>query len=148
MNLQDLKSKIAKKEIDTVIVAFPDVLGRLLGKRLTAHHFLDAVAQKGTHACDYLLTVNMEMEPLAGFKFANWEKGYGDFELRPDLVTLRVLPWHTATALVVCDLFRPKGPRIEEAPRAVLRRQLERLARAGLTCLTASELEFFLFNQD
>jgi len=148
MNLPELKAKIARKEIDTVMVAFPDVFGRLLGKRLTAHHFLDGVARKGTHACDYLLTVNMEMEPLPGFEFANWEKGYGDFELRPDLATLRVLPWHTATASVICDLFQPKGRRVEEAPRSVLRRQLERLDHAGLTCMTASEPEFFLFNQD
>ncbi|HWX23101.1 MAG TPA: glutamine synthetase family protein [Candidatus Binatia bacterium] len=147
MKLPELKARIAAKDIDTIVVAFPDVFGRPLGKRLTAHHFLDAVARHGTHACSYLLTVNMEMDPLAGFPFANWEKGYGDFELKLDLDTLRPLPWQTATALVVCDLFQPGGKRVEEAPRSVLRRQLERLAKAGLTCQTASELEFFLFNQ-
>jgi len=147
MKLQSLKAKIASKEIDTVVVAFPDVFGRLIGKRLTARHFLQTAAHQGTHACNYLLTVNLEMEPLPGFPFANWEKGYGDFELRLDLDTLRVLPWQTAAALVLCDLFQPRGQRIEEAPRSVLRRQIERLARAGFTGMTATELEFFLFNQ-
>jgi glutamine synthetase len=135
------------QEIDTLIVAFPDVFGRLIGKRLTARHFMEAASHKATHACNYLLTVNLDMEPLPGFPFANWEKGYGDFELRLDLDTLRVLPWQTATALVMCDLFHPNGQRIEEAPRSVLRRQIERLARAGFTSMTATELEFFLFNQ-
>jgi glutamine synthetase len=147
MKLPQLKAKIAAAEIDTVIVAFPDVFGRLVGKRFTARHFLDAVCGHGTHACNYLLTVNMEMEPLPGFPFANWEKGYGDFELKPEPDTLRLLPWQTATALVICDLFQPGGRRVEEAPRSVLRRQVERAAKAGLTCMTASELEFFLFNQ-
>jgi glutamine synthetase len=146
MKLQALKAKIASKEIDTVIVAFPDVFGRLIGKRVTGRHFLET-AHKGSHGCNYLLTVNLDMEPLPGFPFANWEKGYGDFELRVDLQTLRVLPWQTATALVLCDLFHHDGKPVEEAPRSVLRRQLERLRRAGYTCMTASELEFFLFNQ-
>lgn len=146
MKLQALKAKIASKGIDTVIVAFPDVFGRLIGKRVTGRHFLET-AHKGSHGCNYLLTVNLDMEPLPGFPFANWEKGYGDFELRLDLDTLRVLPWQTATALVFCDLFQHDGTPVEEAPRSVLRRQLERLRRAGYTCMTASELEFFLFNQ-
>jgi len=146
MKFQTLKAKIAAKEIDTVIVAFPDVFGRLIGKRVTARHFLET-AHKGTHGCNYLLTVNLEMEPLPGFPFANWEKGYGDFELRPDMDTLRVLPWQTATALVLCDLFHHDGRPVEEAPRSVLRRQLARLRLAGFTCMAASELEFFLFNQ-
>jgi glutamine synthetase len=147
MKLQQLKAKIAAGELDTVTVAFPDVFGRLVGKRCTARHFLEGVCGHGTHACNYLLTVNMEMEPLPGFPFANWEKGYGDFELKPDLGSLRALPWQTATAFVMCDLFQPGGQRVEEAPRSVLRRQVERATRAGLVCLTASELEFFLFNQ-
>jgi glutamine synthetase len=146
MNLQQLKAKIARKEIDTVILAFPDVFGRLVGKRVTGHHFLDSVAHHGTHACNYLLTVNLEMEPLAGFSFSNWEKGYGDFELKIDFGTLRALPWQTSAVMVFCDLFQ-NGRRVEEAPRSVLRTQIERLAKAGFTCFTASELEFFLYNQ-
>src|SRR6516162_9672630 len=125
MKLAELKAKVTAGEIDTLIVAFPDMFGRLVGKRLTAHHFLDSVIQKGTHACNYLLTVNQEMEPLPGFSFANWEKGYGDFELKPDLSTLRAVPWQTATALVFCDLVHPDGRLVEEGPRTVLRRQLE-----------------------
>ena len=88
MNLQTLKTKIKSGEIDTIIVAFPDVLGRLVGKRFTGQFFLESVVRHGTHGCNYLLTVNMEMDPLDGFKVASWEKGFGDFELRPDLETL------------------------------------------------------------
>jgi glutamine synthetase len=146
MTVAELKSKIAKKEIDTVIVAFPDVFGRLIGKRLTSHYFVDSVLKHGTHACNYLLAVNIEMEPLEGFQFANWEKGYGDFELRPDPTTARILPWQPGAALIICDLFQHGGGLVEEAPRSVLRRQLDRLAQSGLTCMSASELEFFLFN--
>lgn len=148
MNLQTLKTKIASKEIDTVLVVFPDVFGRLVGKRFTAHHFLSTVAKNGTHNCNYLLTVDMEMEPQSGFTLANWEKGYGDFETLPDLSTLRVLPWQQATAMVICDLFQHNGKRVAEAPRSVLLAQLEQLSAQGLGCQTASELEFFLFNQN
>ena len=146
MNLQTLKSKIKSGAIDTVLVVFPDVFGRLVGKRMTAPHFVNHVAKAGTHGCNYLLTLNMEMEPLNGFKLANWEQGFGDFELRPDFGTLRLLPWQPGAAMVLCDLHHHGGKRVEEAPRAALRRQLERLASQGLTCAIASELEFFLFN--
>jgi glutamine synthetase len=146
MNLAALKAKIAGREIDTVLMVFPDGFGRLIGKRLTAHYFLDHAAKGGTHGCNYLLTLNMEMEPLAGFTLANWEKGFGDFEMRPDLSTLRLLPWQPGAALVLCDLHHPVGKRVEEAPRSVLRRQLEALEARGLLCNIASELEFFLFN--
>ncbi len=146
MNLQSLKLKIRRGEIDTVIVAVPDVFGRLVGKRVTGQFFLDCVAQHGTHGCNYLLTVDIEMEPMSGFKLANWEKGFGDFALRPDLSTLRVLPWLPATALVLCDFRQPNGKPVEEAPRAVLQRQVDSLSQKRLICNIASELEFFLFN--
>lgn len=146
MKLTALKAAIARKEIDTVVTVFPDVFGRLVGKRLTARHFIDHVLGGGTHACNYLLTLNIEMEPLDGFRLANWEKGFGDFEMRPDLNTLRALPWLAGSALVICDLFHHNGKPVEEAPRSVLRRQMETLAREGLTCNIASELEFFLYN--
>jgi len=146
MNLQSLKAKVAKKEIDTILVVFPDVFGRLVGKRMVAHHFLDHAVKSGTHACNYLLTLNMEMDPLDGFKLANWEKGFGDFELRPDFGTLRILPWQAGAAMVLCDLHHHGGKLVEEAPRSVLLRQLDKLASQGLTCAIASELEFFLFN--
>jgi len=147
MNLSELKSSVRSSAIDTVIVAFPDPFGRLVGKRFRADYFLDAVAKHGTHGCNYLLTVNLEMDPLDGFKVANWDAGFGDFEMRPDLSTLRVLPWQPGAALVVCDYIRHDGSLVAEAPRSVLRRQLESLKKQGLTGYCASELEFYLFNQ-
>src|SRR2546423_10170006 len=128
MNLQDLTAKIKAGEIDNVIVGFPDVFGRLVGKRFTGQFFLENVLGHGTHACSYLLTVDIEMEPMDGFKLANWEKGFGDFEMRPDLSTLRLVPWQPATALVICDLREQSGKLVEEAPRTVLQRQVELLA--------------------
>lgn len=147
MKLPALKSAIARKEIDTILVVFPDVFGRLVGKRLTAHHFLDDVLKSGTHACNYLLTLNIEMEPMTGFQLANWEKGFGDFEMWPDLGTLRLLPWLPGSAMIICDLHQHGGKPVAEAPRSVLKRQLDLLAARGMTCEIASELEFFLFNQ-
>src|SRR5579859_6572496 len=147
MNLQQLKAQVRDGTIDTVMVALPDPFGRLVGKRFRADAFLDSVAKHGTHGCNYLLTVNLEMDPLEGFKVASWEKGFGDFAMCPDLDTLRIIPWQTATALVICDHVKPDGTLVAEAPRSVLRRQLERLAAKGFTCFCASELEFYLFNQ-
>jgi glutamine synthetase len=147
MNLQELKRQVRAGKIDTVIVALVDPFGRLVGKRFCAPVFLDAVAKHGTHGCNYLLTVNLDMDPLEGFKVANWNAGFGDFTLQPDLETLRFIPWQSATALVICDHLKHDVSRVEESPRSVLRRQLEILHRQGLTCYCASELEFYLFNQ-
>jgi len=147
MNLQSLRAKVKSGQIDTVIVAFPDVFGRLMGKRFTGSYFIDAVAQHGTHACNYLLTVDIEMEPMTGFELANWEKGFGDFEMRPDLTTLRALPWQPGAALVICDFHHHDGKVVAESPRAVLQRQVDLLARKRFVCNIASELEFFLFNK-
>lgn len=147
MNLQALKSQIRSGTIDTVVVAFPDPFGRLVGKRFRGDVFLESVLKHGTHCCNYLLTVNMEMDPLDGFKVASWEAGFGDFALRPDLETLRVLPWQAGAALVICDYVRSDGSLVREAPRSVLRSQLERLKARGLSCVCASELEFYVFNQ-
>jgi glutamine synthetase len=147
MTLTQLKSKITSGAIDTVIVACPDLFGRLVGKRFTSKFFLDHVAKHGTHACSYLLTVDIEMDPQDGFKLANWEKGFGDFAMRPDFSTVRLLPWQSGEALVLCDFLHHDGRLVDEAPRSVLRRQVEALARKQLTCYTASELEFFLFHE-
>ena len=147
MKLQDLKAQIRSGAIDTVIVAFPDPLSRLVGKRFRADVFLDSVLKHGTHGCNYLLTVNMEMDPLDGFKVASWEAGFGDFAFRPDLDTLRVLPWQPATALVICDYVRDDSTLVAEAPRSLLRKQISLLRDRGLLCQCASELEFYLFNQ-
>ncbi len=147
MTLSQLSAQVKSGAIDTILVAFPDPFGRLVGKRFRADFFLKSVVSHGTHGCNYLLTVNLDMDPLDGFAVANWASGFGDFEMRPDLSTLRVLPWQTASALVICDLHGPDGSRVAEAPRSVLRRQLDRLQKLGFTCQCASELEFYLFNQ-
>jgi glutamine synthetase len=147
MNLASLKTKIKSGELDTVLLAAPDVFGRLVGKRFTAPFFLDHVLKDGTHVCNYLLAVNIEMDPLDGFKLANWERGFGDFALRPDFTTLRRLPWQPGTVMLLGDLHHSGGALVEEAPRTVLRRQIEFLDRKGYRCCIASELEFYLFNQ-
>ncbi len=146
MNLKELTAQIKRGEIDTVIVAFPDVFGRLIGKRFTGDFFLKSVAKDGTHGCNYLLTVNIEMDPLDGFKLANWEKGFGDFSWRPDFSTLRLVPWQAATALILCGLHHHDGRPVDEAPRTLLGKQVEQLAKKELVCNVASELEFYLFN--
>lgn len=147
MTVSQLAKAVRTRTIDTVIVAVPDPFGRLVGKRFRADYFLDSVLEHGTHGCNYLLTVNLEMDPLDGFQVANWEAGFGDFEMRPDLATLRTIPWQTATALVLCDFVRADGVPVAEAPRSVLQRQVERLRAAGMTAACASELEFYLFHQ-
>jgi glutamine synthetase len=147
MNLQTLSTRIEQGEIDTVLAVFPDLFGRLLGKRFTGKFFLDHVAREGTHCCNYLLAINIEMDPLDGFKVANWEKGFGDFALRPDLSTIRVLPWQPGAAMVICDFLRENGEPVRETPRSVLRTQVERLIKEKQTACVASELEFFLYNQ-
>src|SRR3974390_1199671 len=102
MNLQTLKNLVRSGKIDTVLVGLPDPFGRLVGKRFRAEVFLDSVARYGTHGCNYLLTVNLDMDPLDGFKVASWDAGFGDFALRPDLETLRVLPWQPGAPPAVC----------------------------------------------
>jgi glutamine synthetase len=147
VKLAQLQAAVKAGSVDTVLVAIPDPFGRLVGKRFRADFFLDSVVKSGTHGCNYLLTVNMEMDPLDGFKVANWDAGFGDFEMRPDLDTIRLLPWQPGAALVLCDFLKHDGSLVAEAPRSVLRRQLDRVAKLGMTCFCASELEFYLFNQ-
>jgi glutamine synthetase len=142
-----LPSLIRAGEVDTVLTVFPDGLGRLMGKRVVGRYFLDHVLEDGVHACIYLFTVDMEMEPLPGFTLASWERGYGDMKLRPDLGTWRMIPWLPKTALVFCDVFTEEDEPIEEAPRWVLRRQIERAKKQGLVVKTASELELYLFRE-
>jgi glutamine synthetase len=133
-------------EIDTILVVFPDLQGRFMGKRVTGHFFLkDILGEEGMHACNYLLTVDVDMEPLPGYRFANWDAGYGDFQLVPDMNTLRLIPWLDKTALVICDVLTEEGEIVEVAPRQILKRQLERARAAGYTVKCGSELEFFLF---
>ena len=142
-----LESLIRTGEVDTVLTVFPDHLGRLMGKRVVGRYFLDHVLENGVHACIYLFTVDMEMEPLPGFKLTSWERGYGDMQLRPDLGTWRLIPWLPKTALVFCDVYTEEGEPIEEAPRWVLKRQIERAKKQALSVKTGSELELYLFRE-
>lgn len=143
MTPDDLRSHVANGSVHTVVVAFCDHYGRLLGKRVDAGFFCDQTVQAGTHACDYLFTVDMEMEPMAGYGFASWDQGYGDVHLVPDLSTIRPAGWAPGTVWVMCDVHRD-GP-VAVAPRTVLRRQVERAAAMGFDARGASELEFFVY---
>ncbi|MGI8826363.1 MAG: glutamine synthetase family protein [Chloroflexota bacterium] len=145
---EELFEAIEAGEIETVLAAFPDMYGRLLGKRITGHFFRDRVAEGGMHACDYLLTVDMEMDPIPGYGFASWEKGYGDFHLLPDFSTLRRAAWMPKTALILCDLETDPGHKpVEVAPRQMLKRQLERAQAAGFTVMGGSEIELYCFDE-
>ena len=140
MTLNELRRQVDARAVDTVIAAFTDHYGRLMGKRFDAAFFLDSVADQGCHACNYLLTTDMEMDPVRGYRFANWEQGYGDFHLQPDLSTLRLLTWLDKTAFVHCDVSH-----VPQAPRSILRRQIEQAQAMGFTPLAASELEYYIF---
>ncbi len=141
-----LQEHVSADEIDTVIVAFSDHYGRLHGKRFDAEFFVEQAAEHGTHGCDYLLTVDMEMEPVPGYEYANWELGYGDFHMVPDLSTLRVANWLEGSAIVLCDLEDDATHEpVAVAPRSILRRQVDRLAAMGYRAEAASELEYYLY---
>ena len=140
-----LEELVASGEIDTVVAAFTDMQGRLIGKRVTGRYFLDAVHEEW-HACNYLLTVDMEMEPVPGFKAASWDKGYGDFVVKPDLGTLRRIPWLPGTALVLGDVADHDGNELPHSPRSILKRQLSAVKALGYTAKMASELEFYVFD--
>ena len=146
LTLDDLRERVARGDIDTVIVGFTDHYGRLMGKRYDAEMFLDDTAVHGTHGCNYLLTTDMEMEPVRGYRFASWEQGYGDFHLVPDLETLAVASWLEKTAVVLCDVAsdREPGP-VVVAPRSMLRRQIEVAGQLGFAAIAASELEYYVF---
>ena len=131
--------------IDTVIVAAPDMQGRLQGKRVMPRFFLDTVADEATEGCNYLLAVDVEMTPVPGYRFASWDQGYGDFVMVPDLGTLRRAAWTESAALVLCDIVDHHGTLAPVAPRSILKRQIERLAEGGLSAFAATELEFLLF---
>ncbi len=146
LTIDDLRAEVEDGTIDTVVVAFTDHYGRQLGKRFDADFFLEDGATSGTHACDYLLTVDMEMEPVPGYDYASWELGYGDFHLVPDMSTLRRAAWADRTALVLCDVVDDATHvNVSVAPRSILRKQIDQAAAIGLTVKAASELEFFLF---
>ncbi len=142
-----IDAAIADGRVDTVVLAFPDMHGRPVGKRFTTDFFTSFAAEHGMEACDYLLAVDVDMNPLPGYRFTNWDTGYGDFVALPDYDTARLIPWQPGTALVICDLTDEHGTPIEVSPRRILRRQLERAAERGLRICSATELEFFLFKE-
>lgn len=147
MTPEELQQLVAGGEVDTVVVGFTDHYGRTLGKRFDADFFLEDCLGGGTHGCDYLLTTDMEMEPIAGYASASWAQGYGDFHLVPDLSTLRLAGWTSRTAIVLCDVVDDDAHAlVPVAPRSILRRQVARAAEMGLTAKAASELEFYLFD--
>ncbi len=147
LTLEELREAIDQGEIETVLAVFPDMYGRLMGKRITSHFFLDHVVEGGYHACDYLLAADIEMDPVPGYAYASWEKGYGDFHCVPDLSTLRWASWLPNTALVLCDVESESGERpVEVAPRRMLQRQLQRAREAGFTVMAGSEIEFYVFD--
>src|SRR5262245_51871304 len=136
--IEELATRAAAGDIDTVVAGFTDHHGRLCGKRFAADFFLEHVAGEGTHGCDYLLTTDLEMEPVGGYEFAGWDQGYGDVHLVPNLDTLRVADWLDRTALVLCDVHHPVTHELTDvAPRTILRRQVEQLARDGYTAMAA-----------
>ena len=147
LSLKQLRDLVGDDKIDTVVVAFTDHYGRLVGKRYDAEMFVELASEDGTHACDYLLTTDMEMEPVPGYRFANWELGYGDVHLVPDLRSLRAATWLDKTALVLCDAVSDESHEyVPVAPRSILRRQIEGAASGGFDCAAASELEYYVFS--
>ncbi len=150
LDATELADHIRSGAIDTVLVVFPDLQGRLMGKRVTGHFWLEQMrgGQGEIHACNYLLAVDSEMTVLPDYRYANWDTGYGDFALAPDLTTIRLIPWLEATALVMCDVADERsGAPVEVSPRRILQRQVERAAALGYSVYMGSELEFLLFRE-
>ncbi len=146
LTMQELTALVEAHEIDTVIMAFTDMQGRLIGKRASARLFLDELAEHGAECCNYLLAVDVEMNTVSGYAISSWERGYGDMVMVPDMDTLRLAPWLPGTAMVTVDLTMLDGTPVAPDPRQVLKRQLARLADRGLSALAATELEFIVFD--
>lgn len=146
-NLELLRRRVAEGTIDTILIVFPDHYGRLLGKRVTGSFFLDHVLTSGIDLCNYLLSCDIEMNPLSGFAMSSWEKGYGDFHGILDLQTLRPIQWLNGTALIIADLTWENGTPVVQSPRAILKRQIERAHQAKIYPMMGSELEFYLFEE-
>jgi glutamine synthetase len=143
--VEELRALVAGGEIDTVVLAFPDMQGRLQGKRFAAQFFLDEVLAHGTEGCNYLLAVDTDMNTVDGYEMSSWDRGYGDFAMVPDAATLRRVPWNPGSALLLADLAWNDGTPVVAAPRQILRRQLERLAGHGYSAMVGTELEFMVF---
>jgi glutamine synthetase len=146
MTLDDLQQAYDRGAVDTVLLVIADMEGRLQGKRMTAAHFLDEVAEHGAEGCNYLLAVDVDMDTVEGYEMSSWSRGYGDFAMRPDMDTLRIVPWHEGTALLMADLEWEDGSDVVASPRQILRRQLARLGERGWSAAAGTELEFIIFN--
>ena len=146
LTLDQLGKMVDAGDIDTVLVAITDMQGRLQGKRCAARYFMDEVAEHGTEGCNYLLAVDVDMNTVDGYAMSSWERGYGDLLMRPDFTTLRLIPWHPATALVLCDVEWLDEAPVLASPRQILRRQLQRLDDLGFDAYAATELELLIFN--
>jgi glutamine synthetase len=145
LTVEELRGEVEAGRIDTVLLAMTDMQGRLQGKRLAATHFLDDVLEHNAEGCNYLLAVDVDMNTVSGYAMSSWDRGYGDFVFKPDLATLRPVPWQEGTALVMCDLTWEDGSPVLASPRGVLKRQLERLAERGWVAYAGTELEFIVF---
>ncbi|GAA3659656.1 glutamine synthetase family protein [Lentzea roselyniae] len=146
LTVEELREAVDTGEIDTVLVAIVDMQGRLQGKRCAARYFLDEVLGHSAEGCNYLLAVDVEMNPVSGYAMSSWDRGYGDFVMKPDLETLRCVPWQEGTALVMCDVVWENGDPVVASPRQILRKQLDRLAALGLEAYVGTELEFIVFD--
>src|ERR671936_1280033 len=147
LSLDDLRSEAEAGTIDTVVTAFTDMQGRLFGKRIQVEYFLDEVTEHGIEGCNYLLALDMEMDPVPGYEMANWEKGYGDFGIAPDMSTLRLIPWLDRTAMVLADVVEHDGSPVVASPRQILIAVYEKAIEMGFTPFAASELEFYLYKE-
>jgi len=145
VKLDELKDQVADGTVDTVLLVIADMEGRLQGKRLTAAHFLNEVVPHNAEGCNYLLAVDVDMNTVSGYAMSSWERGYGDFVMKPDLDTLRPVPWHEGTVLLMADLQWEDGADVVASPRQILRRQLARLAERGWQATAGTELEFIVF---
>jgi glutamine synthetase len=145
MTLDELRTAVLAGEVDTVLLAIVDMQGRLQGKRLTATHFLEEVVPNNAEGCNYLLAVDVEMNTVEGYAMSSWERGYGDFVMVPDFDTLRPVPWHPATVMLLADVKWEDGSDVVASPRQILRRQLDRLSERGWVANAGTELEFILF---
>ena len=147
LTFEALKKQVNAGEIDTILVCLVDMQGRLMGKRFLGHHFVDS-AYEETHCCNYLLATDLEMATPDGYASTSWQSGYGDYVMKPDLETLRPVPWLEGTAMVLCDVLdHHTHEAVPHSPRAVLKKQLARLDALGFSAAMATELEFFLFEK-
>jgi glutamine synthetase len=144
LTLDELRERVKKDEINQVIMSFPDMYGRLMGKRFDADFFLESAVEDGTHCCTYLLICDMEMQIHPGYMYSNWQRGFGDFHLVPDMPSLRLVSWKDKSATVMCDIYDDHSL-VSFAPRSILRRQIDAASNLSYKVMSASELEYYTF---